>query len=77
MRVPFLLSKRFTRILENVEILYLLMHCDFLYTDSSFKEFFHHEDNLQLWDKFKIYHIDAPGQVSILDEFYFGSILIA
>ncbi|XP_065071910.1 protein NDRG1-like isoform X2 [Rhopilema esculentum] len=29
---------------------------------SSFKEFFHHEDNLQLWDKFKIYHIDAPGQ---------------
>ena len=39
------------------------------FSDNSFKEFFHHEDNLQLWDKFKIYHIDAPGQVSSLAYF--------
>eukprot|EP00794_Sanderia_malayensis_P005376 gene5376-6049_t len=35
----------------------------------SFKEFFHHEDNLQLWDKFKIYHIDAPGQQKGAEKF--------
>ena len=49
---------------DKFELISSLKRCDFLYADSSFKEFFHHEDNLQLWDKFKIYHIDAPGQVS-------------
>ena len=33
--------------------------------DTSYKEFFKDEYNAQFYDKFVVYHIDAPGQVCI------------
>ena len=33
--------------------------------DTSYKEFFKDEYNAQFYDKFVVYHIDAPGQVCL------------
>eukprot|EP00112_Aurelia_sp_Birch-Aquarium-sp1_P009028 Seg2012.5 transcript_id=Seg2012.5/GoldUCD/mRNA.D3Y31 product="Protein NDRG3" protein_id=Seg2012.5/GoldUCD/D3Y31 len=54
---------------ERKKVASLITFHDIGLNHSSFKEFFHHEDNLQLWDKFKIYHIDAPGQQHGADKF--------
>lgn len=47
---------------EKKKVASLITFHDIGLNHSSFKDFFHHEDNLQLWDKFIVYHIDAPGQ---------------
>jgi len=54
---------------ERKKVASLITFHDIGLNHNSFKEFFHHEDNLQLWDKFKIYHIDAPGQQQGAEKF--------
>lgn len=54
---------------ENKKIGALVTFHDIGLNHNSFKQFFKNEYNLQFYDKFVVYHIDAPGQQPGADKF--------